>query len=38
LIQVEKLALSNYRSDQWQWLWRRQRCRSRDMIILETWI
>jgi len=32
LIQVERLALSKCRSDQWKWLWRRQRCNP------ETWI
>jgi len=38
LIQVERLVLSKCRPDQWQWLWRRQRCRSGDMSIPETWI
>jgi len=32
------VTLSRCRSDQWQWLWRRQRCRSGDMNISETLI
>jgi len=38
LIQVEMLAFSRCRSDQWQWLWRRQRCRFENMNISETLI
>jgi len=38
LIQVEILALSKCRSDQWQWFWCRQRYRSGDMSIPKTWL